>query len=95
MLALSTLKENFHVVFRLLEQGRNYSLEYKHNGRVYRLYCDDLGIDVPRNARKSWQPLKVSTKACSICKKLEINGFCINVTCSSQGAPAGPMIKKS
>lgn len=78
MLSAKQFRTHFYVIFRLLIKTGAYT-DIAYNGRVYRIQVTDTGQEVAINKRpKLNRKQKVISSKCPECKKLMINGVCMN-----------------
>lgn len=85
MISLSQYKSNLLAIMRIMIQSQDAYMDVVYKGRAYRITVEDLGIEVAQRRRPRKRSLvdKVDTRKCPHCKKLMIQGVCMNSQCVS------------
>lgn len=83
-LSLSQLKANLLAVMRLMVSNGGLYLDFVYKGRLYRMTIEDLNTQVVKKRRPRSRSMvdQVDAKKCPECKKLMLNGVCMNSLCS-------------
>lgn len=80
MISMTKFKEHFWAIFRLMKQTGMY-IDVQNRGHVYRIYIEDQKRTVNfRREAKSYTEA-IHTGKCTECKKLVMNGVCMNSDC--------------
>ena len=85
MISLSQYKANLLAIMRIMIQSQDAYMDVVYKGRAYRITVEDLGVEVVQRRRPRKRSLadKVDTRKCPHCKKLMIQGVCMNSRCAS------------
>lgn len=78
MLTLNEFKKNIFAFFRVMTSTGAY-IDLAYKGRAYRMYLEDLGVDVPlrKEYKKRVAPVvPIETSECPQCRGMAINGVC-------------------
>jgi hypothetical protein len=83
MIHLSQFKTNLLAFFRLMVATDMGYIDIVYKGRLYRLHVEDLHQDIVKRRRPRKRDLTAEIKAqkCPQCKKLMLNGVCMNSLC--------------
>lgn len=87
MISLSQFRSNILPIFRLvIKTGMYVDVYYKQ--QAYRIHVENLHQHVPQvhPARHRSLVGEVQTEKCPDCKKLMLNGVCMNSLCPSASA---------
>jgi hypothetical protein len=85
MISLTHFKSSLLSISRLMIANPGMYIDVIYKGRLYRYTMEDLGIDVKQKRRPRKRSLvdEVDYDHCPYCKKLVINGVCMNSACKS------------
>lgn len=84
MIHLSQFKTNLLQLTRLMIKTGMY-VDVIYKGRLYRVSIEDLHQDVVKRRRPRKRSLtdQIDAKKCPQCKKLMLNGVCMNSLCAT------------
>lgn len=83
MITMMTYKNNLFAIMRLMMSNNGAYTDVIYKGRLYRVTVEDLNTNVVarRRPRKRSLIAQVDTAKCPTCKKIVINGVCMNSVC--------------
>lgn len=84
MISLSQFKSQLLAIARLLTANPGMYIDVVYKGRLYRVTMEDLGQEVVQRRRPRKRSLvdKIETAKCPDCKKVMLNGVCMNSRCA-------------
>lgn len=84
MISLSQFKAQLLAIARLLTSNPGMYIDVVYKGRLYRVSMEDLGVEVVQRRRPRKRSLadKIQAEKCPACKKVMINGVCMNSRCA-------------
>lgn len=83
MISLSQFKANLLVIMRLMIKNPGMYMDVVYKGNLYRVTFEDMHQEVVQRRRPRRQSLveEVKARKCPECKKLMLNGVCMNSLC--------------
>lgn len=83
MVHLSKFKDNLLSYIRLMIKSELDYVDVVYKGKLYRFHIEDLGQEVVKRRRPRRVSLvsAIKQKKCPDCKKLMLNGVCMNSLC--------------
>lgn len=84
MISLYQFRNSLLALVRIMIKNPGMYIDVIYKGRLYRFYLEDLNQDVKqkRKPRKRSLVDQIETDRCPQCKKLEVNGLCMNSVCA-------------
>ena len=82
MISSTNFKAHFHQLFRVMKDTGMY-VDVHFRGHAYRIHVEDLHHKIDRQYKKKSYVSEIQTSDCPHCKKLMVNGVCMNPTCPS------------
>ena len=89
MISLTHLKNHLLEVFRVLSTSHGSYIDIVYKGRLYRVIVEDLDQTIVKRRRPRRVDLSQAVRAdkCPRCKRLMINGVCMNSNCMNKKSP--------